>query len=121
MHQRHILLLDSDVGNRRNRAFLLRLAGYRVTEIGDADEALNRLTLCGKELTVDLLLICPGEAGLKLGALLGRLQQWQLPYLIVSKENGPPGPATAPQVFPKTCRHNDIIETLAGLWPAVTH
>lgn len=118
MPERHILLLDPDDGNRRNLAFLLHLAGYRVTEMDDEDETLNRLQLCGGEMPVDLLLICSDRAGLNLGELLGRLKQWQLPWVIVSDNFGLIQPAAGMTGFPATCRRIDVIETLACLWPA---
>lgn len=118
MGQRRILLLDPNDGNRRNLAFLLRLAGYQVTEMVDEDETLNRLELCAGALPVDLLLVCPDGAGFNLGRLLGRLQQWQLPCLIVSQHIGLIHPARSSPGAPATCRRNEVIETLAGLWPA---
>lgn len=118
MGQRHILLLDPNDGNRRNLAFLLRLAGYQVTEMVDEDETLNRLELCAGALTVDLLLVCPDGAGFNLGELLGRLQQWQLPCLIVSQHIGLIRPTRTIPGAPATCQRKEVIQTLAGLWPS---
>jgi CheY-like chemotaxis protein len=118
MGQRHILLLDPNDGNRRNLAFLLHLAGYQVTEMVDENETLNHLELCAGALTVDLLLICPDGAGFNLSELLGRLQQWQLACLIVSQHIGLIRPARIISGAPASCRRNEVIEALAGLWPA---
>jgi|GEM_PF-3867594 len=118
MNQRHVLLLDPDDDQRRNLAFLLRLAGYRVTEVADGDETLNRLTLCSENLPVDLLLICPGATALNLGDFLQRLQPWQPPHLIVSEELGVIRQSSDSTSPPKTCRRNEIIETLGAFWAA---
>ena len=115
MPKRHILLLDPHGGNRRNLAFLLQLAGYRVTEVGAGDEALNRLALCGDGVAVDLLLVCLGESGLDLGGLLDWRRQRQLPMLIVSEQVGIPRRSTG-TAAPLSCRRREVIETLAGLW-----
>lgn len=118
MGQRHILLLDPNDGNRRNLAFLLHLAGYQVTEMVDENETLNHLELCPGALTVDLLLVCPDGAGFHLGELLARLQQRRLACLIVSQHIGLIRPAGTIPGAPASCRRNEVIEALAGLWPA---
>jgi CheY-like chemotaxis protein len=119
MPERHILLLDPNGGNRRNLAFLLHLAGYRVTEVGAGDEALNRLALCGGGAGVDLLLVCLGEPGLDLVGLLDWRRHRQLPMLIVSEQVGILGRPTG-TAAPLSCRRREVIETLAGLWRAET-
>lgn len=116
MQQRHILLLDPNDGNRRTLAFLLHLAGYRVTEVVDGDEALNRLTLGPKTSLADLLLICLGETSISLGELLAQANRCPLPVLIVSEEVGLLRPAAAPATAPWSCRRGTVVETLAHFW-----
>jgi hypothetical protein len=117
MPERHILLLDPNGGTRRNLAFLLHLAGYRVTEVGAGDEALNRLALCGDGLAVDLLLVCLGEPGLDLVELLHWRRQRRLTTLIVSEQIGlPRGPTGMTETL--SCRRREVLETLAALWSA---
>lgn len=115
MTQRHILLLDPNAGNRRNLAFLLHLAGYAVTEVAAADEALNRLSLSTEGRRPDLLLACEGDPGLNLPRVLAQLAQQRDGILVVTGSGPDADGREMPQIF-SHCRRNEVIETLARHW-----
>lgn len=115
MNQRRILLIGPNAGDRRNLAFLLHLAGYKVTEMAAIDEALNRLNLSQEAQRPDLLLVCEDESGLGLPDVLARLQQQTNSVLVVTRpQNGIPR-GRMPQFLP-SCQRTEVIETLARFW-----
>lgn len=118
MNQRHLLLLDPSDDKRRNLAFLLHLAGYRVTAVSDGYEALNRIAICLDAETIDLLVVCPQGPMIDVPELLGTLQQTQLPALWVSENAAPTWQLRNSARVSRICRRNEIIETLATLWPS---
>ena len=118
MGQRHILLLDPNDGNRRNLAFLLHLAGYRVTVVNDGHEALNRVAICLDPEHIDLLVVCLPGPTLDMPELLDGLRQKQLPALLVDENLGLPRQTGNSSLKLRCCRRDEIIETLATLWPS---
>lgn len=118
MNQRYILLLDPCDDKRRNLAFLLRLAGYRVTAVSDGHEALNRIAIRLDPETIDLLVVCLHGPTIDVPGLLGALQQRQLPALWVSEDSDLTRQTRHSPQMRRSCRRNEIIETLATLWPS---
>lgn len=115
MIQRHILLLDSNTAARRNLAFLLHLAGYEVTEVAAAEEALNRLSLSDAANLADLLLVCEGDPVLRLPGIFSQLQQQKDRILMVTAAGTEVPGRRMPPLLP-SCRRDEIIETLTRFW-----
>lgn len=115
MIQRHILLLDPNGGNRRNLAFLLHLAGYKVTEVAAVDEALNRLSLGEEAQRPDLLLVCESDSAVSLPEILPQLQQQRDRVLVVTQPQKASFQGQLPQILP-SCLRTEVIETLARFW-----
>jgi CheY-like chemotaxis protein len=120
LSERVVLVVDDEEVVCRLTARVLADAGFRVTELHSAAEALALLpTLDG---TVELVvsdIMMPGMTGIQLAGRIA--EQWPaVPVLLISGYGGPPSPYTGAFVA-KPFTWDVLLNAVGGLIPLSKH